>query len=48
MLWTLIVILFLLWLLGFFLARVGGPFIHLLLAVALIGVLYQFVSGHPI
>jgi hypothetical protein len=44
MLWTLIVVLFVLWLLGM-LTSVGGGFIHLLLAVAVIVLLVRLISG---
>lgn len=43
MLWTLIVILLVLWLLGGFVRPVGG-FIHLLLVVVLILVVIQFLG----
>jgi hypothetical protein len=41
MLWTIVVILFVLWLLGL-LASIGGSLIHLLLVAALIIILYNF------
>lgn len=44
MLWTIIVILLVLWLLGFSLAHIG-PLIHLLLVVAVIVLILQLVSG---
>jgi hypothetical protein len=44
MLWTLIVVLFILWLLGFSLS-IGGSLIHLLLVVALIALVFNLVSG---
>jgi hypothetical protein len=44
MLWTLIVILVVLWLLGFSLS-IGGGLIHLLLVVALVVLVIQLVSG---
>jgi hypothetical protein len=44
MLWALIVILFILWLLGFSL-HVAGGLIHLLLVLAVIVLLYQFLTG---
>ena len=43
-LWTVVVILVVLWLLGFIL-NVGGPLIHLLLIVALIVLLYNLFVG---
>ena len=45
MLYTLAVILLVLWLLGFFAFHVGGGLIHLLLVIAVIVVIYQLVIG---
>ena len=45
MLWALIVILLVLWLLGFLVVPVGGTLIHLLLVIALIVLIYQLVTG---
>lgn len=44
MLWTLLVILLILWLLGFTL-NIAGGLIHLLLIVALVVLIYQLVVG---
>ncbi len=44
MIWTLIVVLFVLWLLGFALS-VGGSLIHLLLVLAVIVLAYQLLTG---
>jgi Family of unknown function (DUF5670) len=44
MLWTLLVILLILWLGGFSL-HVGGSLIHLLLVIALIVLVYNLVTG---
>lgn len=44
MLWTLLVVLLILWLLGFSFS-VGGGLIHLLLVVALVVLLFQLISG---
>jgi 4-hydroxybenzoate polyprenyltransferase len=44
MLWGLIVILVVLWLLGFSLS-IGGGLIHLLLVIALIVLLFNLISG---
>jgi Family of unknown function (DUF5670) len=44
MVWGLIVILVVLWLLGFAL-NVAGGLIHLLLVIALIVLLFQLISG---
>jgi uncharacterized protein DUF5670 len=45
MLWGLIVVLVVLWLLGFLVVHVAGPLIHLLLVIAVIVLIYQFVTG---
>jgi hypothetical protein len=44
MLWTIVVVLGILWLLGFSL-HVGGGLIHLLLVVALVVLVFNLVSG---
>jgi len=44
MLWTILVILVILWLLGF-VAKIGGGLIHLVLVVALIVFVIQLVTG---
>jgi hypothetical protein len=44
MLWTIIVILFILWLLGFSL-HVGGGLIHILLVIAVIVLIFNLLSG---
>ncbi|MDQ3547699.1 MAG: lmo0937 family membrane protein [Chloroflexota bacterium] len=44
MLWIILVILLVLWL-GGFLIDVAGNLIHLLLVIALIVLIYQFVTG---
>ena len=44
MLWTILVILLVLWLIGL-LSHVGGGFIHLLLVVAVIVLVINLVSG---
>ncbi len=44
MLWTLLVVLLILWLLGFSFS-VGGGLIHLLLVVALVVLLFQLITG---
>jgi len=45
MLWTIAVIIFILWLLGAFVMPVGGSLIHILLVVAIIVVLYRIITG---
>lgn len=47
MLWTILVVLFVLWLLGFAL-HIGGGLIHLLLVVALIVGLIQLFTGRRV
>ena len=44
MLWTVLVVLFVLWLLGFSL-HIGGGLVHVLLVVALVVFIFQMVSG---
>ena len=44
MLWTILVILLVLWLLGF-LTHIGGGLIHLLLVIAVIILVINLVSG---
>jgi hypothetical protein len=43
-LWTIIVIMFVLWLIGF-VAHIGGGLIHLLLVVALILLVFNILTG---
>jgi len=45
MLWTLLIILLVLWALGAFIVPVGGGLIHLLLVLALIVLVYNLVTG---
>jgi len=45
MLWTLVAILLVLWLLGFFAFHIGGGLIHLLLVIAVIVVIVNLVRG---
>jgi hypothetical protein len=45
MVWTIAVILFILWLLGFVAFHVGGGLIHLLLVLAVVAIIYQLVTG---
>ena len=44
MLWTIFVILVILWLLGFSL-NIGGGLIHLLLVIALVVLVYNLITG---
>jgi len=44
MLWTILVVLLIVWLLGFGL-HVGGGLVHLLLVLAVVVLIYNLVSG---
>ncbi len=44
MLWTILVILVVLWLLGFSF-QIGGGLIHILLVIALIVLIYNLITG---
>jgi hypothetical protein len=44
LLWTVVVVLVVLWLLGF-VAHVGGGLIHILLLIALIVLIYNLIAG---
>lgn len=44
LIWTIVMVLFVLWLLGFAL-NVGGGLIHLLLVLAVIAILYNLLVG---
>ncbi len=44
MLWTILVVLLVLWLLGFSF-EIGGSLIHLLLVVALVVLIYNLIAG---
>ncbi len=48
MLYTLAVILLVLWLLGFVAFHVGGGLIHLLLVIAVICIVYQLITGRRV
>ena len=45
MLWTIAVILLVLWLLGMVSSYTAGGLVHLLLVIAVIVVVFQFISG---
>lgn len=47
-LWTLVVILLLLWLFGAFIRPFGGGLIHLLLVIVLILVIVQLMTGRSV
>ena len=44
LIWTVITILFVLWLVGL-VAHIGGGLIHLLLVIALIGLIFNLITG---
>ena len=48
MLWTIAVILVILWLLGFVSSYTMGGFIHILLVIAVIVVLVNFIGGRRV
>jgi hypothetical protein len=48
MLWTIAVVLFILWLLGFVVLHVGGGLIHILLILAIIAVVWRLVTGRSV
>ncbi|TPG13724.1 lmo0937 family membrane protein [Sphingomonas oligophenolica] len=48
MLWTIAVILLVLWVLGFFAFHVAGGLIHLLLVIAVIVVLVKLFTGRGV
>jgi hypothetical protein len=45
MVWTIVVILLVLWALGMFSAYTSGGLVHLLLVIAVIVIVFQFISG---
>jgi uncharacterized protein DUF5670 len=45
MLWTIALILFILWILGFGVFHVAGGLIHLLLVLAVIAIVYNLIVG---
>jgi hypothetical protein len=46
MLWTIAVLLIVLWLLGFGVFKVAGGLIHLLLIIAAIVIVYRLITGN--
>ncbi len=48
MLWTIALILLILWVLGFFVVNIGGGLIHILLVIAVIVVVYRLITGRPV
>jgi hypothetical protein len=48
MLWTIFIILLVLWALGFLAFHIGGGLIHLLLVVAAVVLVYQLITGRRV
>lgn len=48
LLWLIIVVLIVLWLLGAFVVKVGGGFIHAILVIAVILLIYRIVTGRRV
>ena len=48
MLWTIAVILLILWLLGMVSSYTLGGFIHILLVLAIVAVLIRLIQGRPV
>ena len=48
MLFTIAIVLLILWALGFFVVHVGGGLIHALLVIALIVIVYRLVTGQKV
>jgi hypothetical protein len=48
MLYTLALVLLILWLVGAFVVPVGGGLIHILLVVAVIVLIFQLISGRKV
>jgi hypothetical protein len=48
MLWTIAVILFILWLLGFIASATFGGWIHILLIIAVVAIVVQLLQGRRV
>jgi len=48
MFWAIVLILFVLWALGFFAFHIGGGLIHALIVIALIIVVWRLVTGRRV
>ena len=48
MLWTIFVILLILWLLGLVSGNIFGGFIHILLVIAVVVLIIRLIQGRPI
>ena len=47
MIWTIVVVLVVLWLLGF-LFHIAGGLIHILLVLAVLAIIYQLITGRRV
>ena len=45
MIWTIVILLFVLWLLGFAVFHIAGGLIHFLLVFAVVAIVYQLITG---
>jgi len=48
MFWAIVLILFVLWALGFFAFHIGTPLIHALIVIALVIVVWRLVTGRRV
>ena len=48
MLWTIALILLVMWVLGAFVFPIAGGLIHILLVIAVIVVIYRLITGRPV
>lgn len=48
LLYTIAMIFFVLWVVGFLFAHVGGGLIHILLVIAIIAIVYNLVTGRRV
>lgn len=48
MLFTIAIVLLVLWALGFFAFKIGGGLIHILIVIALIVVVYRLLTGQKV
>jgi hypothetical protein len=48
MLWTVALVLFILWILGFGVFHIAGAFIHILLVLAVISILWNLIAGRRV
>ena len=48
MIWTILMVLLILWILGAFVFPIGGGLIHLLLVIAVIVLVYRLITGRKV